>query len=58
MVTLQRQYRMCSDIMLLPNTLVYSGQLQVGSEAVAAGCLELPRPQAALQVGAGLGTRV
>jgi len=34
---------MNSDIMTLSNTLVYSGQLRCGSQAVADGMLVLPR---------------
>lgn len=40
--TLHHQYRMNSDIMELSNTLIYSGQLTCGSEAVASRRLELP----------------
>jgi len=41
-VTLRRQYRMAADIMSLSNTLVYSGALLCGSDAVAGGRLQLP----------------
>jgi DNA replication ATP-dependent helicase Dna2 len=43
---LSRQYRMCSEIMAVPNALVYSGQLRSGSPSVAAASLALPRPAA------------
>lgn len=43
MVALREQFRMNTDIMTLSNTLVYSGQLRCGSEAVAEGMLVLPR---------------
>jgi DNA replication ATP-dependent helicase Dna2 len=35
---------MCSEIMALPNDLVYSGQLASGSDAVATASLHLPSP--------------
>lgn len=41
-VELGRQYRMCEEVMLLANTLIYSGKLQCGTEAVAKRTLELP----------------
>ena len=34
-VNLEHQYRMCADIMLLANTLIYDGRLKCGSEDVA-----------------------
>lgn len=45
-VALRRQYRMCSEIMALPNALVYAGRLEAGSPAVASAALSLPRPAA------------
>ena len=41
-VELGRQYRMCEEVMLLSNTLIYSGKLQCGNEAVAKRTLSLP----------------
>ncbi|KAL1306810.1 hypothetical protein AAFC00_005467 [Neodothiora populina] len=41
-VELGRQYRMCEDIMLLSNTLIYGGKLQCGAPAVAKRTLALP----------------
>lgn len=41
-VELGRQYRMCEEVMLLSNTLIYSGKLQCGTPAVAKRTLELP----------------
>ena len=41
-VNLEHQYRMCEDIMLLSNTLIYSGQLKCGTPEVAASSLEIP----------------
>ncbi|UCK57483.1 hypothetical protein AFCA_000403 [Aspergillus flavus] len=41
-VNLEHQYRMCKDIMLLSNTLIYSGQLKCGTQEVAARSLEVP----------------
>ncbi|KAI9801004.1 MAG: hypothetical protein M1825_003538 [Sarcosagium campestre] len=42
-VNLEHQYRMCEDIMALSNTLIYSGRLKCGSEAVASKSLIVPR---------------
>lgn len=39
---LQRQYRMAEDIMLLSNTLIYSGHLKAGSDDIATAQLQLP----------------
>lgn len=39
-VTLEHQYRMCADIMLLANTLIYDGRLKCGNEDVAKKKLE------------------
>ncbi|KAL1958605.1 hypothetical protein VTO42DRAFT_4202 [Malbranchea cinnamomea] len=41
-VNLEHQYRMCEDIMLLSNTLIYSGRLKCGTPAVASRSLEIP----------------
>ncbi|KAF7589324.1 Tripartite DNA replication factor [Aspergillus hancockii] len=41
-VNLEHQYRMCEDIMLLSNTLIYSGQLKCGTQEVAVRSLEVP----------------
>ncbi|KAF9895416.1 Tripartite DNA replication factor [Aspergillus nanangensis] len=41
-VNLEHQYRMCEDIMLLSNTLIYSGKLKCGTPEVAARSLQLP----------------
>ncbi|KAL2634060.1 hypothetical protein R1flu_005539 [Riccia fluitans] len=41
---LQSQYRMCSDIMALSNSLIYGDRLRCGSSDVANGCLHLPSP--------------
>lgn len=43
-VNLEHQYRMCKEIMLLSNTLIYSGRLKCGNEAVAQRTLLLPNP--------------
>ena len=41
-VTLEHQYRMCADVMLLSNMLIYSGRLKCGTEAVASRSLTIP----------------
>jgi DNA replication ATP-dependent helicase Dna2 len=41
-VNLEHQYRMCEEIMLLSNTLIYSGRLKCGTQQVAARSLEIP----------------
>ncbi|QQK45891.1 DNA replication helicase Dna2, putative [Penicillium digitatum] len=41
-VNLEHQYRMCEDIMLLSNTLIYSGRLKCGTPQVAARSLDIP----------------
>ncbi|CAI7630725.1 unnamed protein product [Penicillium bialowiezense] len=41
-VNLEHQYRMCEDIMLLSNTLIYSGRLKCGTPQVAASSLVIP----------------
>lgn len=38
------QYRMCEEIMLLSNVLIYGGRLKCGSEKVAKQCLYIPKP--------------
>ena len=40
--TLEHQYRMCEDIMMLSNTLIYSGRLKCGTPAVATRHLSIP----------------
>ncbi|KAK9460297.1 DNA replication factor Dna2-domain-containing protein [Lipomyces oligophaga] len=39
---LRSQYRMCADVMLLSNVLIYNGELKCGSEAVANRQLVVP----------------
>ncbi|KAI9653542.1 MAG: Tripartite DNA replication factor [Bathelium mastoideum] len=41
-VSLEHQYRMCEDIMLLSNNLIYNGRLKCGNEAVASRSLLVP----------------
>ncbi|WEW61569.1 DNA replication endonuclease-helicase Dna2 [Emydomyces testavorans] len=41
-VNLEHQYRMCEEIMLLSNTLIYSGHLKCGTPAVASRSLKIP----------------
>jgi DNA replication ATP-dependent helicase Dna2 len=41
-VNLEHQYRMCADVMLLSNRLIYSGRLKCGNEAVATRSLQIP----------------
>lgn len=48
-VNLEHQYRMCEEIMLLSNTLIYSGRLKCGTPEVAARSLEIPNIQALKQ---------
>jgi DNA replication ATP-dependent helicase Dna2 len=43
-VSLEHQYRMCADVMLLSNTFIYSGRLKCGTPSVAARKLALPKP--------------
>lgn len=43
-VSLEHQYRMCADIMLLSNTFIYSGRLKCGTPSVASRQLSLPNP--------------
>lgn len=42
-IDLTYQYRMCSDIMLLSNTIIYEGRLKCGSEEVANQSLKIPQ---------------
>ena len=46
---LEHQYRMCSDIMSLSNTLIYSGRLKCGTPEVAARSIHIP-DMAALKI--------
>lgn len=48
-VNLEHQYRMCDDIMLLSNALIYSGRLKCGTPEVAARSLEIPNIDALQQ---------
>ena len=41
-VNLEHQYRMCSEIMSLSNTLIYSGRLKCGTPAVATRSITIP----------------
>jgi DNA replication ATP-dependent helicase Dna2 len=41
-VNLEHQYRMCEDIMTLSNTLIYSGRLKCGTEALRFAELHIP----------------
>ncbi|OJD38618.1 dna replication atp-dependent helicase dna2 [Diplodia corticola] len=41
-VSLEHQYRMCADIMLLSNTLIYDGRLKCGNDSVASRSLNVP----------------
>lgn len=41
-VNLEHQYRMCEEIMLLSNTLVYNGRLKCGTQAVARRTITIP----------------
>ncbi|CAK7225670.1 DNA replication endonuclease-helicase Dna2 [Sporothrix bragantina] len=41
-VNLEHQYRMCEDIMALSNTLIYSGRLKCGTEALRHRSLHVP----------------
>ncbi|KAJ4293893.1 DNA replication endonuclease-helicase Dna2 [Collariella sp. IMI 366227] len=45
-VNLEHQYRMCEDIMTLSNTLIYSGRLKCGTEALRHAKLHIPYPDA------------
>lgn len=48
-VNLEHQYRMCEEIMLLSNALIYSGRLKCGTPEVAARSLEIPNMHALQQ---------
>ena len=48
-VNLEHQYRMCEDIMLLSNTLIYNGRLKCGNDAVAHRSVRIPRMEALKQ---------
>ncbi|KAJ5665956.1 uncharacterized protein N7477_008404 [Penicillium maclennaniae] len=48
-VNLEHQYRMCEEIMLLSNTLIYSGRLKCGTPEVAARSLDVPNINALKQ---------
>lgn len=41
-VNLEHQYRMCEDVMMLSNTLIYEGRLKCGTEALRHRKLEIP----------------
>jgi DNA replication ATP-dependent helicase Dna2 len=45
LTTLEHQYRMNEDIMLLSNSLVYDGLLKCGNEGVAKRVLQIPDPK-------------
>ncbi len=47
-VSLEHQYRMCADVMLLSNTFIYSGRLKCGTSSVASRKLILPKPSGLL----------
>lgn len=54
-VNLEYQYRMCQDIMLLSNVLIYRNRLRCGNESVAHQSLVVPNADAALmEAHAGL----
>lgn len=48
-VSLEHQYRMCADIMMLSNTFIYSGRLKCGTPSVASRTLTLPNPDGLAQ---------
>ncbi|KAG9822438.1 hypothetical protein KCU77_g15965, partial [Aureobasidium melanogenum] len=43
-VNLEHQYRMCEEVQLLSKTLIYSGRLKCGNDAVASRTLKVPTP--------------
>ncbi|KAK4506536.1 hypothetical protein PRZ48_000268 [Zasmidium cellare] len=43
---LGRQYRMCAEIMMLSNELIYHGKLRCGNDEVASRTIKLPTPDA------------
>lgn len=47
-VSLEHQYRMSADVMLLSNTFIYSGRLKCGTPSVASRKLSLPKSQGLL----------
>jgi DNA replication ATP-dependent helicase Dna2 len=49
-VSLEHQYRMCAEIMTLPNTLIYSGRLKCGTDSVATRRMDLPEKDSALSI--------
>ncbi|KAL6708503.1 DNA replication endonuclease-helicase Dna2 [Coniothyrium glycines] len=48
-VSLEHQYRMSADVMLLSNTFIYSGRLKCGTPSVASRTLTLPKPAGLFQ---------
>lgn len=46
---LEHQYRMCEEIMLLSNTLIYSGRLKCGTPEVASRSVKIPNLQDAIR---------
>lgn len=48
-VELDLQYRMCEQIMMLSNSLIYNGRLKCGSAIVAKQSLHIPHPDAIQQ---------
>ncbi|KAK7418562.1 DNA replication endonuclease-helicase Dna2 [Neonectria punicea] len=48
-VNLEHQYRMCEDIMMLSNTLIYEGKLRCGTEELRRRKLDIPRMDALRQ---------
>lgn len=46
--SLEHQYRMCADVMLLSNTFIYSGRLKCGTSTVASRKLIHPNPNGLL----------
>ena len=48
-VQLSYQYRMCSDIMAVSNTLIYEGRLKCGDDKVAMQTLDVPFPDRVVQ---------
>ncbi|KAK4693888.1 DNA replication ATP-dependent helicase/nuclease Dna2, partial [Lecanoromycetidae sp. Uapishka_2] len=48
-VNLEHQYRMCEDIMILSNTLIYDGRLKCGTQAVAHRSVVIPSMDALKQ---------
>lgn len=43
-ISLEHQYRMCANIMLLSNTFIYSGRLKCGTSSVESRKLSLSKP--------------